>query len=103
MSRQLLVEYRNQIREPRNDFVRAFFDLLSQEERVRWNWKQRWSGADREKARDCRFPEEDDHVLRTAILTDEKSLILSEEARMVAANGCIYKAFRVRINDPCAA
>lgn len=101
ISQRLLTEYEKQVAEPRNDKVKAFLEMLtSGSGRVLFNWKARWSGADREKARRCRFPAEDDHVLRTAVRPDG-STILSEEDRMMAADSCIYRAFSVLIVNPC--
>jgi len=98
-SQKLIAEYRRQVREPRNDFVRAFLELIDHPTRSLLNWKHRWSGADRDAARKCRFPGEDDHVLRTAIQREAVTTIYSEEARMIRADGCIYRAFRVHVLD----
>jgi hypothetical protein len=99
-SRRLLHEYRQHVQEPRNDFVRAFFEMLA-DPRGRiavLNWA-RWPGRSREKARRCRYPSEDDHVLRTAIHEDP-STIVTEEKRMLRADECIYRAFQVHIASP---
>jgi hypothetical protein len=99
ISKQLIAEYRRQVREPRNDYVRAFFEILASNRAVR-NWKKPWSG-DKAKARKCRFPREDDHVLRTAIDPDDSTTIFSEENDMVAADSCIHRVFGVHIVNPC--
>ncbi len=100
VSAKLLQEYREQIREPRNETVKAFFELVAAgSERVVFNWKKQWSGADRAKARGCRYPKEDDHVLRTAIRPNGTT-ILTEEKRMLDADSCIYREFRVHIIEP---
>ena len=99
ISRKLLAEYRRQVSVPRNDFIRAFFALLADPVRPIWNWQYRWSGGTREKARGCRYPEEDDHVLRTAI-RPTPSTIFTEEYRMLIADECIYLCFRVHISLP---
>ena len=96
ISKKLLAEYREQLPEPRNDTVEVFFALIDDPSRAVHNWKKRWSGSDREKARRCRYPMEDDHVLRTA-LRPNASTIFSEEKRMLAADECIYLNFRVHI------
>jgi hypothetical protein len=84
VSKRLLQEYREQIPEPRNDKIRTLFELISiRSDRVRFNWKPRWSRADREKARDCHYPREDDHVLRTAIRPHSTTTIVTEEKRML--------------------
>lgn len=95
ISRRLLVEYEQKLPSPRNDFIRAFFELLADPARRIENWVN-WPGRHREKARKCRYPSEDDHVLRTAIRPNP-SVIVSEEKRMLDANSCIYRAFRVHI------
>jgi hypothetical protein len=98
ISRQLLAEYNRQITVPRNDFIKAFFELLSSPDVPVWNWKTPWSGQMRNQAARCRFPKEDTHVLRTAI-RDHPTHIISEEDRMLAADPCIYRHFSVHIQD----
>ena len=98
VSAQLLAEYRRQVREPRNDFVRAFFEIATDPNRRIFNWHKRWSG-DRDKARRCRYPVEDDHVLRTAI-RPHRTTIYTEEHRMLIADACIYRKLRVHISSP---
>lgn len=99
LSSQLLNEYADQIKGRNNDYIKAFFELLVTPERVIWNWKKSWSGGERERARQCRFPSEDFKVLRTAIRANP-SVIFSEEQRMLAADKCIYRQFRVHIYPP---
>lgn len=99
ISNSLLAEYKRQVLEPRNDYVRAFFELIAQPGRCVWNWRSRWSGGDRSRARDCRYPREDDHVLRTAI-RPRATIIFTEEMRMLNADPCIYREFKVHIQSP---
>jgi len=94
-SRQLLTEYEVKVKIPRNDYVRLFLEILADPRRGVYNWAK-WPGRDREKARKCRYPVEDDHVLRTAI-RPTASTIVTEERRMLGADECIYRAFRVHI------
>jgi len=95
-SRRLLHEYNQQVRSPRNDFVRAFFALLEDPDRSLLNWAK-WTSANREIAfGKCRYPPEDAHVLRTAI-RPAASRIITEEERMLLADECIYRFFRVHI------
>lgn len=98
ISRQVLAEYQKHIKSPLNDYVRAFFELISTPGHVIWNWAK-WSGGQRDKARRCRYPEEDDHVLRTAIRPGG-STIFSEEQRMLKTNACIYRHFKAHIVCP---
>jgi len=95
ISQRLLAEYRRQVRSPRNDFVRVFFEILADPDRRVLNYAP-WPSAAREKARRCRYPIEDDHVLRTAI-RPTRSMIVTEESDMLRADDCIYRAFRVHI------
>jgi len=97
-SKNLLEEYKRQITTPRNDYVQAFFALLDSNT-VQWNWEKRWPGGDRARARKCRYPKEDDHVLRTAI-RPHPSYIVTEEGRMLKADQCIYRQFHVHIVEP---
>lgn len=97
ISERLLHEYKRQIPRPRNDFVDAFFKLLLDSGSAINHYAQ-WRGGDRDRARYCRFPREDDHVLRTA-WRDNPSTILTEEQRMLSADACIYREFRVHIHD----
>ena len=96
VSPKLVAEYRRQVRMPRNDHVMAFFALIDDPVRATHNWPKRWSGAQREKARRCRYPREDDHVLRTAI-RPTPSTVVTEEQRMLNSDECIYRNFRVHI------
>lgn len=98
ISRQLIAEYDRQIREPRNEYIRAFLELVTDPSKSIFNWHTPWSG-DRDNARKCRFPREDDHVLRTAICGGP-SVIFTEEGRMLRADACIYHNFRVHIQEP---
>lgn len=103
ISAKLLAEYRKQIPEPRNDFIRAFFDLLSRADGAIPNWRKPWSGANLDTAvKKCRFPHEDIHVLRTAARPKDSATIFSEEGRMIAADACIHRHFRVHIQNPVA-
>ena len=94
-SRQLVQEYEEHVKEPRNEFVKAFFELLDDVRRATYNWHP-WTGAVREKARKCRFPREDHHVLRTAI-RGTPSTIITEEKRMLRTDACIYRELRVHV------
>ena len=100
MSDRLLAEYRRQVKSPRNDYIRAFFEILDDPTRHTRNWEKRWGGGRQEPARKCRYPEHDDHVLRTAIRPGNNTTIFSEDKRMLDADACIYGHFRVHIHDP---
>lgn len=99
ISSQLMREYREQVLQPRNDVVTAFFALLDDPNRSRPNWAP-WSGGRKEQQNKCRFPGEDTHVLRTAHVEDEPSTIFSEESRMLKTDACIHRNFGVHIQDP---
>ena len=101
MSPSLLDEYVRQILPAKNEVTKAFLDLVASPDgtRVIWNWKNSWSGGERARARACRYPAEDDHVLRTAI-RDTPTTIYTEETRMLQANRCVYREFRVHIVEP---
>lgn len=99
LSGRLLIEYKQQLRSPRNDHVRALFEIIDRADRVVWNWRKPWSGAERDKASRCRFPQEDQHVLRTAV-RDTTTTIYTEERRMLRVDDCIHRSFRVHINAP---
>jgi hypothetical protein len=98
ISKKLLAEYQRQVSKPRNDFIRAFFELLASPGGAVPNWC-RWSGEIRSHASFCRFPREDYHVLRTAICP-EGSTILSEEHRMLVTDACIHQRLGVHVIDP---
>jgi hypothetical protein len=101
ISTRLLHEYADQIKSAQNDFVKAFIELVTRPDggHVVLNWKTPWSGGERDRARRCRYPLEDHHVLRTAI-RDQPTTIYSEEGRMLGADACIYREFRVHITEP---
>jgi hypothetical protein len=97
-SKKLQAEYKRQVPKPRNDYIRAFFELLLSPGGAVLNWC-RWSGSNRVHASACRFPREDYHVLRTAI-HPAGSTILSEEDRMLVTDACIHRRLRVHVIDP---
>lgn len=101
VSERLLHEYVQQIQVRQNDFVRAFFELVSSPDgqRVILSWKKQWSGGERAAARACRYPREDYHVLRTAV-RGHPTTIYTEEGRMLLADACISRRFSVRIIEP---
>jgi hypothetical protein len=101
LSDRLLREYREQLSTPHNEFIRAFLELVTRPDgtHVVMNWRTPWSSGDRSKARECRFPAEDDHVLRTAI-RGQRTAIYSEEHRMLVTDACIYREFRVHVREP---
>lgn len=98
-SRRLIREYEQHVKEPRNLFVQAFFEVLTANDvsRAIYNW-HRWTGAVKEKAKKCRFPPEDYHVLRTAI-RGNPSTIITEEDRMLRTDKCIYRRLRVHVRS----
>ena len=97
ISGKLLSEYRRQIQSPRNEYVKTFFELLDRPDRVIWNWTKRWPGGRRAAARDCHYPGEDIHLLRTAI-REVDSEIVTEEDRLLRVDACIHRRFRVHIS-----
>lgn len=101
ISQRLVQEYLDQLIPIQNDFVKAFLEIMTRPDghHVVLNWKPTWSGGEQSRARKCRYPAEDDHVLRTAI-RDHSTLIYTEEDRMIKADACIYKEFRVHIQEP---
>jgi hypothetical protein len=101
ISPQLVAEYARQVPEPRNEFVRLFLELITKPDGsyVVSNWRKPWTHSDRARMHECRFPSEDDHVLRTAV-RDQRTTIYSEEERMLRAHPCIRRRFDVVISAP---
>lgn len=101
ISSRLQVEYGAQIKEPRNEFIRAFFELLvsGDMKRVRTNWCTPWTGSHRARTKKCRFPRHDLHLLRTAA-SDSHTWIATEEKRLLDTDACIYRNFNVNIVLP---
>ena len=99
-SSHLLAEYERQLPDHRNDYVRAFFELALNPKKGVTNWRTPWAGRHRQAARECRYPREDYHVLRTACREDGSSTIYTEEARQLSAHPCIRKSFQVSISAP---
>ena len=101
ISARLVAEYRRQITTYKNEFVRLFFDLLTKPDgsHVILNWRTPWGHAELARARYCRFPYEDLHVLRTAV-RDSQTTMYSEEGRVLAAHPCIRNEFDVVISEP---
>ena len=96
-SKRLVYEYSQRVATPRNDYIKVFLALIADGNAI-MNYAK-WPTRLQEKARKCRYPAEDDHVLRTAIRPNG-STIFSEEKGMLSANECIYRHFRVRISEP---
>jgi hypothetical protein len=94
-SARLIGEYDRHIKEPRNDYVKAFLEILSKS--AERNWHGVWR-SDREAARKCKYPAHDDHVLRTAI-HPEGCHLFSEENGILASAACIKSKFDVSISD----
>lgn len=97
ISIRLLIEYQRQIRSPRNEYVKTFFELIDRPGRVIWNWTKRWPGGTRATVRGCRYPGEDVHLLRTAIREGD-SEILTEENRLLEVDACIHREFGVHVH-----
>lgn len=97
ISKRLLQEYRTTIPRPRNDFVVAFFKAVVDSTNAISNYAP-WPGGDRSRARKCRYPQHDDHVLRTA-WRDRPTTIVTEDGPMLRAGECIFREFRVRIQE----
>jgi len=95
-SKRLLAEYGRQIQEPRNEFVAAFLVLLTTGA-AELNW-QALSGAERENLRRCRYPPEDQHLLRTG--KGKRSTIVTEEGRLLKVDNCTHRFFGVHISEP---
>lgn len=105
VSSRLLHEYQARVKPPRNDLTRAFVELaeraltLGRGEAFTHNWASPWDGSRRDAMNRCRFPPEDEHVLRTAV-RDGGSTIFTEEERMLRTNGCLYRRLDVRVAEP---
>jgi hypothetical protein len=101
VSRTLLGQYSHHLQRPFNLYLQEFLSVATQPTpNVRFNWAM-LTGAQRDRAhRACRFPGEDILLLRTAY--GVRSVIFSEETRVVAADSCIHRYFRVHIQDPTA-
>jgi len=99
VSAKLLAEYADKVREPRNDWVRAFLELLaSPNANVVTNWAD-WPAGRRDAARKCRFPKHDQHLLRTA-LRDGEATVVTEESALLKTDACIHREFRIHVRKP---
>lgn len=95
-SAKLLKEYEEHVPEPRNDFVKLFLELVTTPgTNARPSWAGRWR-AQRLQARTCRFPQHDDHLLRTAA-PSAPSVVFTEEAALVAVDACIHRSLQVHL------
>jgi hypothetical protein len=102
ISRQLVAEYKRKITSFENDYVRLFLELLTNPDgsHIIPNWRTPWTRSDIARMYECRFPYEDDHVLRTAA-RGHRTTLYSEERRILGANArCVRKHFGVDINEP---
>jgi predicted nucleic acid-binding protein len=100
-SPRLVQEYQTKISEPRNDYVKAFLEILSDPRRSIPNWK-RWTGSQQDRAHSkCRYPSHDDHLLQTAIRPNP-TMIITEEATLLSTDTCIHRYFGVHIRHVAA-
>ena len=85
-----------------NEFVRVFFDLVTAPDpnpkRCITNWAP-WPSGRSDRARRCRYPKHDDHLLRTAI-RPKPTTIITEDKGLLETDRCIYLHFRVHIRLP---
>jgi len=93
-SATVLREYLEHVPEPRNDFMRAFFEILG---RVPPTWT-RLTGAQEARLGRCRYPPEDKHLLRTAC--PGPATIATEEGRLLRVDGPVHQYFQVHIRAP---
>jgi hypothetical protein len=94
---KLLGEYRRVVREPRNDVIELFFNVLSERAvLVSRNTLSRHCYA--KAVRTCRWPNHDQHLLAAAIDGIDASILVTEEAHVTCAN-CIFRHFTVRVED----
>lgn len=101
VSDQLAQEYKQKIKPPLNDFVRAFFELALSPDgtKVVANWHRAKHG-DFARMRACRYPYHDRHALWTAYRPNQKATIATEEGPMLLTDACIYHAFHVHVRRP---
>jgi len=97
-SEKLLLQYREKLPKPRNDFVRAFLELLTGPGATP-NWS-RLTGAQQDRARKCRFPHHDLLLLQTAFRKDLQTTIFTEDGPMLKTDKCILRYFRVHVLHP---
>jgi len=99
-SKKLLSEYRSQVLEPRNDYVKAIFDLMTLVPgNARHNWAPRKQIV--QTMQDCRFPAEDEHLLRTAALDDDISVLFTEEGRIMQCDiAKLKRCLGVAVENP---
>jgi hypothetical protein len=95
-SKRLLKEWADHVPEPRNDFVRAVLELLTNGH-GQHNWRTPWTGGIRADIAECRYPGHDSHLLRTAILDDDRSYLVTEENRLSTCRACVSRKFNVSI------
>lgn len=96
-SKKLEGEWRTKVKEPRNDFVQAFYALVVNGV-AEFNWAH-WRGSDDDRLAKCKFPMEDKHLVRTAVRDGERTYVVSEEERVTRGAKCVQRCFNVSAVD----
>lgn len=95
-NQKLLGEYQQVIQERRNDVIDLFFSVLADRSfRVRANTLSR---QDHAKAKKCRWPSHDQHLLAAAVGGDRPTIFVTE-SRHAACAAKILSCFGVHIAD----
>ncbi len=98
VSPRLLQEYDTRTSGHRSVFISEFLSALTRPNGTALpNWDRHWRSRI-EHVRGCRFPPEDWHVLRTAIMSRETA-IFTEEHRMLITDRCVHRRFRVHVRN----
>jgi len=91
----LLQEYKNHIREHRNDLIESFFAVLDSATAFLVR-RSTLSRQDYNRARACRWPSHDQHLLAAALGGVRASIYVTEQALSRCAES-IRREFRVRV------
>lgn len=97
-SPQLAAEWATHVKEPRNDYIRAFFELMV-DTSDGFNYATPWGGSEKQRMSKCRFPKHDLHLLRTAYLKVRTSHIVTEEGPVLGTATCVKHEFDVHIKN----
>jgi hypothetical protein len=91
---RLLGEYNNLVKVHRNDWIAVFFQILA--DGATFVNRNNFNAAELAKARKCRWPLHDQHVLVAAI-NGTKSIVFVTESTLGRSAAKVLQHFRVRI------
>jgi hypothetical protein len=97
-SPRLHAEWKEKLKEPRNEFTKAFFEIITSDKAL-LNYAKPWGGSEMQRMTKCRYPRHDIHLLRTAFIKEERTHLVTEENPILLTATCVKREFDIAIKD----